>query len=157
MEEGPIQTENGASIVNSVYENLTLPKEEHMDVVNKTSEKTSMEANKEPLVAQNITQSPMPMVAENITYPKENNDTTIAENIVGNNGKAAALSNLAISQNEEILENYVGGPVLVPGLTPLDTSQTEEAPSSQDDRSITMDNSVGPDEAKNWKASEVIA
>ncbi|KAF8396926.1 hypothetical protein HHK36_018561 [Tetracentron sinense] len=125
-----------------VTENVTHPKEEPMANV-----------DKEVTIADSITypeEELMAIVAENIIYPKEepmtnaNEDLIVAENIHSSHGRAVSGKN-PVSKEDE---NYDGGPIMVPGLTPLPTMSTEEASPCEDEKSIVANPSVEGDETK---------
>ncbi|KAK2657014.1 hypothetical protein Ddye_010066 [Dipteronia dyeriana] len=108
------------------------------------------------------------MVAENISFPNEDNpivyasnnmfdgqpeefvmamkNTMIEEDILGSNGRAAA------AVEESLISPHEGGAVLVPGLTPIPTMPTE---GEIEDESIVMDASIGINEAKKHDLPEI--
>ncbi|KAK3226161.1 hypothetical protein Dsin_006023 [Dipteronia sinensis] len=115
--------------------------------------------------AEEMADDPIAIVAENISYPNEDNpivyasnnnmfdgnqisqpeesvmaikNTMIEEDILGSNGMAAAAV-------EESLISHEGGAVLVPGLTPIPTMPTE---GEIQDESIVINASIGINEAK---------
>ncbi|KAK0585930.1 hypothetical protein LWI29_036461 [Acer saccharum] len=110
---------------------------------------------------------PIAIVAENISYPNEDNpivyasnnmfdvqqeesvmaieNTMIEEDILGSNGRADAAV-------EESLISHEGGAVLVPGLTPIPTMPTE---GEIQDESIVINASIGINEAKKHDMPEL--
>ncbi|KAK4834544.1 hypothetical protein QYF36_024639 [Acer negundo] len=122
--------------------------------------------------AEEMADDPIAIVAENISYPNEDNpivyasnndkfdgnqisqpeesvmaikNTMIEEDILGSNGRAAAAV-------EESLISDEGGAVLVPGLTPIPTVPTE---GEIQDESIVIDASIGINEAKKHDMPEL--
>ncbi|PRQ42963.1 putative phosphoglucan, water dikinase [Rosa chinensis] len=143
-----------------------------------------VESYQEQIVADNISVSqekPKTFVAENITpkWPKQMmepyeeqmvartnapsedsaaipNEMLVAQNIFGNNGRAATAGNLASSNTEESLMNYEEeGPVLVPGLSRAPAVPTEEANKEEVEKPMTFDGSVGAYEAKELNMPEL--
>ncbi|XVE97060.1 hypothetical protein REPUB_Repub02eG0278000 [Reevesia pubescens] len=128
-------------------------------------------------------EKPLPIVADNISYPTEDfienandgvlgvkrtnypNDEALAssnKNVLvakdlGSIGRAETVQNPATADVEENLVVHEGSPVLVPGLTPLATVSTEEAILDEDEKNSTTDASIGVNEAKYHKLTEVIA
>ncbi|KAI9153225.1 hypothetical protein LWI28_008000 [Acer negundo] len=122
--------------------------------------------------SEEMADDPIAIVAENISYPNEDNpivyasnndkfdgnqisqpeesvmaikNTMIEEDILGSNGRAAAAV-------EESLISDEGGAVLVPGLTPIPTVPTE---GEIQDESIVIDASIGINEAKKHDMPEL--
>ncbi|KAK9290975.1 hypothetical protein L1049_009157 [Liquidambar formosana] len=178
IEEGMIANQTEESTVDSemliVAENLTQPKEEEITNINNAStiadtisypaEKPLAEMHNELIVAQNIThvqEKPVAMVAENITYPKEkpllqvNNTVPGAKSITyPKEEHTATVKNPASTEDEKNPVSSEGGPILVPGLSPLSTVLTEEAPFNEDESSIAINASVGANEAKDHTLPE---
>ncbi|KAH7553825.1 hypothetical protein ACOSP7_029304 [Xanthoceras sorbifolium] len=137
--------------------------------------------NEEPTVNSGVlvaemAENPIAIVAENNSYPVEdpvvntsnkilgvnqisqpmesvdNKNTMIEKDILGSNGRAAVVKNLASTDLEENLITHEGGAVLVPGLTPIPTMQTEE---EIQDENIAIDAPIGINEAKNHDLPEL--
>lgn len=96
------------------------------------------------------------LAADNISYPKEKspaNKNMMTEDVLGNNGRAKANKDLASTDVEGNLITCEGDAVLVPGLTPLPKSNEGEF-EEEDRKSISVDASVGINEAKNYNSPE---
>ena len=128
-------------------------------------------------------EKPLAIVAENISYPTEDfiananngvlgvkrtnylNDEALAisnKNVLvaedfGSISRVETVQNPATADVELNLVAREGAPVLVPGLTPSATVSTEEAMLDEDGKNSTTDASIGVNEAKYHKLSEVIA
>ncbi|XP_028072124.1 uncharacterized protein LOC114274409 isoform X4 [Camellia sinensis] len=118
----------------------------------------------------NPTEKPLPgkslsMVAENITdpvkeprvqtrtvdYAKEehvhvsNKDMVTGENALGNNDWSGTPKSFPDTKDEANLASYEGDPVLIPGLTPLTTEDTEETSPSKDRKHVVANAPLGVD------------
>ncbi|GMP85808.1 hypothetical protein CsSME_00038842 [Camellia sinensis var. sinensis] len=118
----------------------------------------------------NPTEKPLPgkslsMVAENITdpvkeprvqtrtvdYAKEehvhvsNKDMVTGENALGNNDWSGTPKSFPDTKDEANLASYEGDPVLIPGLTPLTTEDTEETFPSKDRKHVVANAPLGVD------------
>ena len=82
-----------------------------------------------------------------------NNNVTIADEILGNNGTVETAKNLASTN----LVDCEGEPVLVPGLTPPPSVPTEEENHDQVDKKNSVDESTEAVEAKDHNLPEVTA
>lgn len=82
-----------------------------------------------------------------------NNNVTIADEILGNNGTVETAKNLASTN----LVDCEGEPVLVPGLTPPTSVPTEEENHDQVDKKSSVDESTEAVEAKDHNLPEVTA
>lgn len=149
------------------------------------SQKPITKPHKEKIIADNIAlpqEKPKAIVADNISYSNENPKVTasskmfsaivsdpkeestaipnevamIAEELLGNNGRILTVENSGSTQIEGNLINH-GGPVLVPGLTPLSEVPTEETSKDESEKTIVFDASVGAYEAKDDIVPEVTA
>ncbi|KAM3737675.1 hypothetical protein ACB098_09G074600 [Castanea mollissima] len=162
IEGEQLANQNEQPTVNSdmliVAENLTFPKDELVSYVNEvsanadsnasTAENSITEPHKEQIIADNIAPSQektKAIVADNISYSKEDPKVN-AKDILESNGRAPTLI-------EDNLNNY-GGPVLVPGLTPLSIEPTEEANQDEGEKRIAVDVSIGTSEAKDHSVQE---
>ncbi|GMP85810.1 hypothetical protein CsSME_00038842 [Camellia sinensis var. sinensis] len=105
------------------------------------------------------------MVAENITdpvkepqvqtrtvdYAKEehvhvsNKDMVTGENALGNNDWSGTPKSFPDTKDEANLASYEGDPVLIPGLTPLTTEDTEETFPSKDRKHVVANAPLGVD------------
>lgn len=151
------------------------------------AEKPLMEPHNAQIDANNIASSQgnlKAIVADNISYPKQdasmtphsevlsnnrvtftndnsstisNNDMRIAEDLLGNNGRAATVKNMADTDVKGSIINYEVSPVLVPGLTMASAVPTEEANQDGVESRIAFDGSVGTFEAKDHNLPEVTA
>lgn len=168
------ETENTITVCED-WENAQCQKISEEELITNENEKPTI--NPGEIVADNFTppkeennKSAALLVAENISYPKEDpivnasnkvlgenqnsqpeastdsNYTAIEEDILGSNGRASAV--------EENLITHEGVAVLVPGLTPMPTMPTE---GETQDENIVIDASVGINEAKKHDLPEVIA
>ncbi|KAL7169673.1 hypothetical protein ACSBR2_034660 [Camellia fascicularis] len=118
----------------------------------------------------NPTEKPLPgkslsMVAENITdpvkeprvqtrtvdYAKEehvhvsNKDMVTRENALGNNGRSGTPKSFPGTKDEANPASYEGDPVLVLGLTPLTTEDTEETSPLKDRKHVVANAPLGVD------------
>ncbi|PON92647.1 Glycoside hydrolase [Trema orientale] len=113
-------------------------------------------------------EKPKAIVADNISYTNDlivnsspevldekrlnttisNNNGTIAEEALGNNGRAAIVQNPATTNIDTNLVNYEGEPVLVPGLTLSPAEPTEEAKQDQVENTLSFDESIEAFETK---------
>ncbi|KAA8517394.1 hypothetical protein F0562_017687 [Nyssa sinensis] len=184
IEEGPRFNKNEESAVNSdiliVAGNLTQPGEDQMvdgnwesTVTDSITNPTEKPLTSKPLafVADNITDAKeTPQVNTNnkvfgvrsITYAKEehgaisNMDMTTEENtLLGNNGRTVTVKNSVRTKDEGILVSDEGGPVLVPGLTPLPTANAEETSPIEFKKNNIANTSVGTDKANEQRVSEL--
>lgn len=153
IEEEPAANKNKETTINSemliVTENLT---SSTSNTINNPAENSLEEIHDELIFAQNTTglqEKPLALIAENITYPKEN--PVVISDALGDNGKATTVKNPA-STDVECLGTYEGGAILVPGLTPLAMVPTEAEPLKEDERSVAVNTSV---EAKNHISPEL--
>ncbi|PQM37900.1 uncharacterized protein Pyn_35706 [Prunus yedoensis var. nudiflora] len=99
---------------------------------------------------------------ERVIFPSEdyaaisNKELLVADNIFGNNGRAATVRNLSSTHIEGSLINSEEGHVLVPGLTPSPAIPTEEAKKEKVEKQMSFDDgSVGAFEAKDLKMPEI--
>lgn len=95
------------------------------------------------------------LVADNIGYPKEKssaNKNMMTEDVLGDNGRATAIKNLASTDVEGNLITHEGDAVLVPGLTSSPKSDGEIQ--EEDRKSISVDASVGINEAMKYNLPE---
>jgi hypothetical protein len=154
------------------------------DINTSPAEISIAEPQKEQIVADNIAPSPenpKAIVADNISYfeedpnmnasskvfsetiisdPKEEfaaipyKSAVIAEDILGSKGRPPTVKNLINTDIEGNLINHVGGPVLVPGLTPLSRVPAEEANQDESEKRFAEDASDATHEAKNHDMQE---
>ncbi|KAE8099224.1 hypothetical protein FH972_017222 [Carpinus fangiana] len=154
------------------------------DINTSPAEISIAEPQKEQIVADNIAPSPenpKAIVADNISYfdedpnmnasskvfsettisdPKEEfvaipyKSAVIAEDILGSKGRPPTVKNLINTDIEGNLSNHVGGPVLVPGLTPLSRVPAEEANKDESEKRFAEDGSDATHEAKNHDMQE---
>ncbi|GMI96445.1 hypothetical protein like AT5G01260 [Hibiscus trionum] len=181
IEEEPIANEDGPLLDSEmaiVAENLTPPKEELVPETNLTSpgEEQLQALSEESATGDGGTslEKPLAIVAENISYPTEDLIATADNGVLGSNktnypnDEALDVSNMNglvaqdLGDNDRvetadatgILVAYEGNPVLVPGLSPLETMPAEEPTASGDEKNSTTNASVGVNEALNHKLSE---
>ncbi|KAK6290617.1 hypothetical protein POUND7_002158 [Theobroma cacao] len=126
-------------------------------------------------------EEPLAIVAENISYPTENfvanvdnvvlgvkrtdypNDEALATSNknhlvaedLGNIGRVETVQNPATADVEGNLVVHEGSPVLVPGLTPLDTVSTEEANLDEYEKNSITEASIEVNEANYQKMPEL--
>ncbi|XP_021289624.1 uncharacterized protein LOC110420581 isoform X1 [Herrania umbratica] len=126
-------------------------------------------------------ETPLAIVAENISYRTENfvanvhnvafgvkrtnypNDEALATSNknplvaedLGNIGRVETVQNPATADVEGNLVVHEGSPVLVPGLTLLDTVSTEEAILDEDEKNSTTEASIEVNEANYQKMPEL--
>ena len=153
------------------------------DINTSPAEISILEPQKEQIVADNIAPSPKnpkAIVADNISYFEEPNmnasskafsemiiadpkeefaaipykSEVIAEDIHGSTGRPPTSKNLISTDIEGNLSNHVGGPVLVPGLTPLSRVPAEEANQDESEKRFAEDASAATHEAKNHDMQE---
>ncbi|KAB2630536.1 hypothetical protein D8674_008055 [Pyrus ussuriensis x Pyrus communis] len=100
---------------------------------------------------------------ERVIFPSEDSaaisskELLVADNIFGNNGRAATVMNLSSTHIEGSLVNHEEDPVLIPGLTPSPAVPNEEANKEGIEKQMSFDGSVGAFEAKDRTMPEVTA
>ncbi|KAM6574282.1 hypothetical protein CsatA_022609 [Cannabis sativa] len=160
-----VAEEDEASIQNT-DENLTHPQEELVsDVYNEptitnndvtTQEKSLVELREEQIVLNNIPspeEKPQAIVEDSTSYPDNdslekkfaaisNNNVVIGEEVLGNNGRVTTSKNMESTNIDNILVNYEGEPVLVPGLTQTPQEPTEEVSQDEVENTLSVDKPV---------------
>lgn len=154
----------GSSMIkNLTAENIGYPKED--TVPNASDKMLGEKQSSQPEKKENVLKNGggaatiNSLTADNISYPKEKssaNKNMMTEDVLGNNGRATANKNLASTDVEGNLITPEGDAVLVPGLTPLPKSDEGEF-EEEDRKSISVDASVGINEAMNYNSPEVTA
>ncbi|CAN6576167.1 unnamed protein product [Malus baccata var. baccata] len=97
---------------------------------------------------------------ERVIFPSEDSaaisskELLVADNILGNNGRAATVMNLSSTHIEGSLVNHEEDPVLIPGLTPSPAVPNEEANKEGIEKQMSFDGSVGAFEAKDRNMPE---
>ncbi|KAM2566838.1 hypothetical protein TB1_009290 [Malus domestica] len=98
---------------------------------------------------------------ERVIFPSEDSaaisskELLVADNICGNNDRAATVMNLSSTHVEGSLVNHEEGPVLVPGLTPSPAVPNEEVNKEGIEKQMSFDGSVGAFEAKDRNMPEL--
>ncbi|KAE8662342.1 Carbohydrate-binding-like fold, putative isoform 3 [Hibiscus syriacus] len=173
-EDGPLLDSEMAIAV----ENFKPPEEELIAEANPTSPgMEQLQALSEESATGDVDtllEKPLPIVAENISYPEEDFIANADNGVLCSSktnypyDEALDVSNMNaliaedLGENDRVetadaegnLEEYEGNPVLVPGLSPVETMSAEESMVSEDDKNITTDASVGVNEALNQRSSE---
>ncbi|KAH9672869.1 hypothetical protein KPL70_017900 [Citrus sinensis] len=152
----------GSSMIkNLTAENIGYPKED--TVPNASDKMLGEKQSSQPEKKENVLKNGggaatiNSLTADNISYPKEKssaNKNMMTEDVLGNNGRATANKNLASTDVEGNLITPEGDAVLVPGLTPLPKSDEGEF-EEEDRKSISVDASVGINEAMNYNSPEM--
>ncbi|XP_030480718.1 uncharacterized protein LOC115697742 isoform X1 [Cannabis sativa] len=161
-----VAEEDEVSIQNA-DENLTHPQEELVsDVYNEptitnndvtTQEKPLVEPREEQIVLNNIPspeEKPIQAIVEDSTSYTDNdslekkfaaisnNNVVIGEEVLGNNGRVTTSKNMESTNIDNILVNYEGEPVLVPGLTQTPPEPTEEVSQDEVENTLSVDKPV---------------
>lgn len=89
--------------------------------------------------------------------PATDESMVMAKDIMGHDGRTATVKKAENSDKEGDLISYEGEPVLVPGLTPLETVSTEGDIQNENQSSVAVDALLGMKEAENLSLPEVTA
>lgn len=89
--------------------------------------------------------------------PVTDESMVMAKDIMGHDGRVATVKKAENSDKEGDLISYEGEPVLVPGLTPLETVSTEGDIQNENQSSVAVDALLGMKEAENLSLPEVTA
>ncbi|KAE8665007.1 Detected protein of confused Function [Hibiscus syriacus] len=120
-------------------------------------------------------EKPLPIVAENISYRTEDFIANADNGVLGLSktnypyDEALDVSNMNALIAEDLGDNdsvgtavtkgnlvaYEGNPVLVPGLSPVETMSAEESKASEDVKNSTTDALIGVNEALNHRSFEL--
>ncbi|XP_044473620.1 uncharacterized protein LOC123207446 [Mangifera indica] len=86
--------------------------------------------------------------------PVTDESMVMAKDIMGHDGRVATVKKAENSDKEGDLISYEGEPVLVPGLTPLETVSTEGDIQNENQSSVAVDALLGMKEAENLSLPE---
>ncbi|KAL3531699.1 hypothetical protein ACH5RR_005220 [Cinchona calisaya] len=113
------------------------------------------------IVAENITEKNGKKAVEANGFPgpefmaNANEALTLGIKDYQNSGRSGSSENLIVSENEKNLDSSAAIPVLVPGLPPIPTVETEESSVSKADKHISTDSSLGSNNAQEFNVPEL--